>query len=270
MDHLLEPDPKLGVFSTMLVVEGAPLELAPHLAQLGASVRALYGAELPAAATALAAEESRGLALGRLRISCTPRTAGEPALDAVARTIDAAIVLPGSDAPLALRSVVVAGWRGAHKWADRRLLEALDADVAPGGALLVDARGNVLEATRANVFALGADGVLRTPPTDGSILPGVTRAQALALAREAGVEVREEPVGLDALQAAREVFATGSVRGVEHVRSLDGAAVGGHGELAEQLADALRRRWFEGDAEHAPAGSDGARILHLSKSRVGD
>ena len=33
-----------------------------------------------------------------------------------------------------------------------------------------------------------ADGVLRTPPADGSILPGVTRARAIALVRELGVD----------------------------------------------------------------------------------
>jgi hypothetical protein len=32
MDHALEPDPARGVFSTMLVVDGRPVELDPYLA----------------------------------------------------------------------------------------------------------------------------------------------------------------------------------------------------------------------------------------------
>ncbi|HEX5147116.1 MAG TPA: aminotransferase class IV [Conexibacter sp.] len=255
MDHLLAPDPAQGVFSTMLVVEDAPLELDPHLSALGASVRAVYGAELPADAALLAAEHARGHALGRLRLSYLPHASGGPRLEALARAIDAAIVLPGWDAGLELVSARVDGWNGGHKWVDRRLLDRLDAAAAPADALLVDGAGRVLETTRANVFALGEDGVLLTPPADGSILPGVTRARVIALSRERGVEVREQPLGLAALTAAREVFTSGSVRGVESVRSLDGAPLGGPGELVTALADALRERWL----------GAGARVVHTSR-----
>jgi para-aminobenzoate synthetase / 4-amino-4-deoxychorismate lyase len=161
-------------------------------------------------------------------------------LEAHARVVDRAIVPPAH--ALALRASPVDGWRGAHKWVDRRLLERLDAQAAPACALLVERDGRVLEATRANVFALGEDGVLRTPPTDGSILPGVTRAWAVAVAGELGVLVREEPLSRDALHAAREVFATGSIGGVQSVRSLDDAPGGAGG--ASALADELRRRWL--------------------------
>jgi para-aminobenzoate synthetase / 4-amino-4-deoxychorismate lyase len=267
MDHLLAPDPALGVFATMLVLDGAPVELDPHLAQLGASVRALYGIELPERTVALAGERARGVALGRLRVSLTP-CAGAPRLDAVARSIDRAIVLPGWEDALDLRSAPVDGWHGAHKWADRRLLERLEAAAAPAGALLVEADGRVLETTRANVFALGRDEVLRTPPADGAILPGVTRAAVIAIAREAGIEVREEPLDAAALRAAREVFASGSVRGVEPVRSLDGAAVGAWGEVTAAVAAALRRRWLDGAAH---AGAPGPRERSgISKSAASD
>jgi para-aminobenzoate synthetase/4-amino-4-deoxychorismate lyase len=271
MDHLLEPDPALGVFATMLVVDGAPVELEPHLAQLGASVRELYDVELPERAAALAAEEAHGLALGRLRLSCNVPAAREPRLETVARAIDPAILLPGWDAALDLRTAAVDGWRGAHKWVDRRLLERLEADAAPAGALLVEHGGRVLETTRANVFALGEDGVLRTPPADGSILPGVTRAQVIAIARGSGLEVREEPLDDAALGAASEVFASGSVRGVEPVRSLDGAAIGGRGALAAAIAGALRQRWLQGDSGGVRAGAPvSGRDSGLSKSTAWD
>jgi para-aminobenzoate synthetase / 4-amino-4-deoxychorismate lyase len=246
-----QPDPALGVFSTMLVVDGRPVELDAHLAQLRSSVRTLFGVALPGWAGKAVAEESRGLELGRVRLSAVVAN-GELRLEALARPLDRAVVLP--DGALDLCSTTVSGWHGAHKWVDRRLLDRLDAAVAPAGALLVERDGRVLETTRANVFALGDDGVLRTPPADGAILPGVTRAQAIAIAEEAGLTVREEPLRLDALHAAREVFATGSIRGIEPVRSLDGVPVGGHGAVASAIADALRRRWLAHGARDAHVG----------------
>ncbi|HKG37416.1 MAG TPA: aminotransferase class IV [Conexibacter sp.] len=252
MNHPLQPDPALGVFSTMLVVDGQPVELDPHLAQLRESVRTVFGAELPTWAAESVAEGAEGLELGRVRLSFAVAADGEPRLEVLARPIERAVVLP--DDALDLRSATVAGWSGAHKWVDRRLLDQLDAASAPASALLVERDGRVLETTRANVFALGEDGVLRTPPLDGAILPGVTRVQVLAIAAEAGVTVREEPLRLDALRSAREVFGTGSIRGIEAIGSLDGVPIGGRGDVTNVVGDALRRRWLEHASRHVRAG----------------
>jgi para-aminobenzoate synthetase / 4-amino-4-deoxychorismate lyase len=248
MKHALEPDPARGVFSTMLVVDGRPVELDPHLAQLRESVRALYGIALPAAAAELVVEEAHSFELARVRLACRVGADGAPQLEAVTRAVQPAIVLPEDG--LDLRRATVERWHGAHKWVDRRLLDRLEASAGPAGALLVAPDGRVLETTRANVFALGHDGVLRTPPADGSILPGVTRAAAIELARELGTTVREEPLTHAEACGARELFATGSIRGVEWVRSLDGAAIGegARGPLTDRLAEALRGRWFASEA----------------------
>lgn len=240
----LQPDAASGVFSTLLVVDGAPVELAAHLERLRASVRELYARSLPAEAAQAVEQAARGQALARLRLTVEPDGDGPPRLSARAVAIERALVLPGWERALELRTAVVERWRGAHKWADRRLLEQLDAEAAPAGALLVDGTGAALETTRSNLFAVAADGVLRTPPADGSVLPGVNRARVLELARAAGVETREEPISHERLHEARELFTTGSVRGVEHVRALDGVAFDGPGEIAGRLQDELRRRWF--------------------------
>ena len=76
--------------------------------------------------------------------------------------------------------------------------------------LIADRDGQILETDRANVFAV-IDGVLRTPPADGRILPGVTRAAVLRLAARDGVPVREETITTARLLAASEVFVTNSV-----------------------------------------------------------
>ena len=136
------------------------------------------------------------------------------------------------------------GGLGAHKWADRSLLEGVQAGL-PDDALplIVDEDGAALEASRANVFAV-RNGALFTPPLDGRILPGIARARVLELAAASGIEVHETALRRADLLAADEVFLTGSVRGVEPAASLDGAALAGAGPVAGALATELRRVWL--------------------------
>jgi para-aminobenzoate synthetase/4-amino-4-deoxychorismate lyase len=152
----------------------------------------------------------------------------------------------GQTAVVALRRLSLSGGLGAHKWADRTLLDAaqanLPADTLP---LIVDDDGTVLEASRANVFAV-AGGTLLTPPADGRILPGITRARTMVLAAAAGTTTREAQLTRDDLLAADEVFLTGSVRGVELVAALDGRPLSNDGEIASRLAGELRRTWISG------------------------
>jgi len=81
-------------------------------------------------------------------------------------------------------------------------------------ALLVTPAGEVLEGAASNVYVVRADGVIVTPPREADILPGVTRAVVLRLARLSGLGVREDPIRIDALESAREVFLTNSVQEV--------------------------------------------------------
>ena len=80
----------------------------------------------------------------------------------------------------------------------------------------------MLETDRASVFAV-IGGVLHTPPAGGRLLPGVTRAAVLRIAREEGLTVSETPLHIRRLPDASEVFVTNSVQGVVPVRSLAGA-----------------------------------------------
>lgn len=102
---------------------------------------------------------------------------------------------------------------------------ALNAD----DAILLNTRGLVAEATAANVFVL-VDGLVATPPVADGALPGVMRADVIALAR--GVEANLTP---ETLMAASEVFLSSSL-GLRAVVSIDGAPVGdGEPGLITQL-----------------------------------
>ncbi|MGB2711401.1 MAG: aminotransferase class IV, partial [Conexibacter sp.] len=126
---------------------------------------------------------------------------------------------------------------GAHKWRDRRLVEALAATGTT--PLLLDADGVVLEAAWGNVFALeGA--LLVTPPTDGRLLPGVTRAALLDVAEEAGLAVTEAELPLERLAAADAIVVSSALAGAlpAQLEGRRGDELGA-AALARQLALAI-------------------------------
>lgn len=67
-----------------------------------------------------------------------------------------------------------------------------------------------------NVFFVMDDGSIVTPPLNGTILPGITRASLIALARESGISVDERPYSFEEWKAdaasgkLREAFACGT------------------------------------------------------------
>ncbi len=222
------PDPRHGVFETIRIQDGRALGVAWHHARLGASVAALYAAQLPGALqTEISVAAARVPGAGRLRIDVVPDRTG--ALDV---RYTAGPLRPADT--MRLRIWTVPGGLGCHKWADRRLVTAMEAESPGELPLLVDADGWVLETTRANVFALDRDNVLRTPPDDGRILPGVIRSRVLAQAAQHGIAVTAEPLGIDDLLSARAVVVTNAL-GCTSVVSINGARLNTDGELAVTL-----------------------------------
>lgn len=241
------PDKAWGLFETLLVASGEPVELEAHLERLSTSLGELYETALPAGLREQIVDRADGIGLGRMRVDVRPdeRPTG---MTLASEAVDPLDFFPDHERGAELRGVRCDGGLGPYKWADRRWLDRSGAGRVP---LLLDRSEEVLEAARANVF-VAVDSVLVTPPTDGRILPGTTRAAAIAVAREAGIELDERPLRHAELLAADEVFLTGSVRGVEPVRTLDGAALAPAGELSRLVGDGLRRRWL--DAPAAIAG----------------
>src|SRR6185503_9446825 len=65
-----------------------------------------------------------------------------------------------------------------------------------------------------------------TPPLEMPILNGITRDAVLVLAREAKMQVVEQPFTRDMLYVASEVFMTGTASEVTPVREVDARPIG--------------------------------------------
>jgi branched-chain amino acid aminotransferase len=87
-------------------------------------------------------------------------------------------------------------------------------------SLMLDYRGQVAEATGANIFMVMGDGKLHTPTPD-CFLNGITRQTVIELAKARGIEVIERAIMPDELSKATEVFLTGSAAEVTPVGVID-------------------------------------------------
>lgn len=87
-------------------------------------------------------------------------------------------------------------------------------------ALLTDMNGNVAQGPGANFF-FEKDGVLYTAPR-GHILPGITRATIMELARDLDIRVREEFFKTEDVEGADAAFFTGTAAEVIGLESLNG------------------------------------------------
>ncbi|MBO6010040.1 MAG: branched-chain amino acid transaminase [Ruminobacter sp.] len=106
--------------------------------------------------------------------------------------------------------------------------------------IALDVQGFLAEGSGENVFLI-KDGVIYTAPITCSLLPGITRDCVMKLAKELGIEVREERIPREALYLADEVFMTGSAAEITPVSSVDGLAVGcgARGPITEKLQNAF-------------------------------
>lgn len=102
-------------------------------------------------------------------------------------------------------------------------------------ALMLDYRGQIAEATGANVFMTFGDGKLHTPIPD-CFLNGITRQTVIELAEARGIEVIERVIMPGELTNATEIFLTGTAAEVTPVGSIDEHTFA-VGELSQQMMD---------------------------------
>ncbi|CAM3100098.1 aminodeoxychorismate lyase [Paenibacillus sediminis] len=132
--------------------------------------------------------------------------------------------------------------------AKRELLESLQAASAQAEGLFLTEKGYLAEGIVSNLFFVKQDR-LYTPAIENGILPGITRAFVIQLARELGIKIAEGNYTWDHLVHADEAFITSSIQEVVPITSLidtDGAIYkvnsGTVGPVTSQLLNLYRKK----------------------------
>lgn len=118
--------------------------------------------------------------------------------------------------------------------------------------------GVVTEGSHANVLGV-INGEIRTHPLNNLILPGITRAVVIELARSLGIRVREEAIRQDELVRLDECFLAGTTADIMPIVRIDDKPVGdgAPGPIAQRLYKELRA--YMNAACGAPAAATVAR-----------
>ncbi len=92
-------------------------------------------------------------------------------------------------------------------------------------AIALDSFGFVSEGAGENLFVVH-DGALITSPIAAGILHGITRRSVIQIARDMGLEVREQNLPREMLYVAHELFFCGTAAEITPIRSVDKVPVG--------------------------------------------
>ena len=128
-------------------------------------------------------------------------------------------------------------------------LEAIANGYAEGIAL--DGSGYISEGSGENIFVV-YDGKLFTTPLHAAILPGITRMTVMQLAKDVGIEVREEVMLREILYVADEIFFAGTAAELTPVRSVDKIKVGGGkpGPITREMQNQYFKIVRDGEDKH--------------------
>jgi len=103
-------------------------------------------------------------------------------------------------------------------------------------AILLNTHGFVAECTGENLFVV-KNGVLITPPLSSGALEGITRASVMTIARDLGIDVREDNLLRSDLYLADEAFLTGTAAEIVPMRSVDDREIGDPGEITRKIQE---------------------------------
>lgn len=242
-----------GVFETILVVDGRPRELGPHLDRLARSARL---SDLPTpdragwerAVEAVLAGWPGGpefaiklvLTRGVEGGDGTPTTfaMGVEIAPKVLRQRDDGIAVVtlerGFDPTIAARAPWLLLGAKSLSYAVNMAAVREAARRGADDVVFTASDGSVLEGPTSTVVAV-SEGTLRTPPDSIGILPGTTQHALFRGAERAGWSVKVEPLDLSDLHDADGLFLCSSVRKITRVHTLDGAPLADATALHEEL-----------------------------------
>jgi 4-amino-4-deoxychorismate lyase len=244
-----------GIFETVLVVDGAPRELGPHLDRLARSAAMLDLPEPDRAAwervVATVIERWSGSPEIALKLVYTRGIEGgdgTPTAFALGLEIAEKVLEQRRDGVAAV--VLDRGVdQGAAERAPWLLLGAKSLSYAVNMAAVREAArrgaheviftasdGAVLEGPTSNVIVAHGR-TLRTTPVHLGILRGTTQGALFRAAERAGWSASMEPLTLDDLHTADGVFLASSVRKITRVHTLDGKPLPESGALHQELID---------------------------------
>jgi 4-amino-4-deoxychorismate lyase len=244
-----------GIFETVLVVNGSPRELDPHLDRLARSAAMLDMPEPDRAsferAVALVLDNWSGGTEMALKLVYTRGIEGgdgTPTGFALGMEIGAKVIAQraGGLSAVTLDRGIEPGLAERAPWL---LLGAKTLSYAVNMAALREAErrgaeevvfttsgGSVLEGPTSTLIAVTGR-TLTTPPATLGILPGTTQAALFRAAKREGWTVVVEPVPVADLHSADGVFLVSSVRKVTRVHTLDGKPLSDSKALHAELAD---------------------------------
>lgn len=249
----------LGLFETVLAIDGRPVFADGHLARLRKSCERLgWSPVLPDLwETAKEMLVRNDLATGRARIRLAV-TAGSGPIDELAQGGDSLIWMTAAwlsqETPASVTANLAPWRRNEHSplvglkcasYAEN--LIALDHARQLGfrQTLFLNTAGHLCEAATANLF-LVKDGILLTPPLTSGCLPGITREVVIELAGSLGIPCEERDLTMEALQTADEAFLTSSIQGVAEISRFEEREMG-TGAVTERLSRVLNEAIARGD-----------------------
>ena len=231
-----------GLYETVRAYDGKPFRLENHLARLRYSGDRLGIKIYPALIREAVYEviKANGFGQTRLRI-CVSIGEGEisPDLDSC-KTPTIAVIASEYKPPTGKKCQ--SGYKAVLSSIRRNSLSPVTSlksantiesmlarrdarDVGADEAFFLNEKGCLTEAAGSNVFIV-KEGVLKTPPYESGILPGVTRVIVFESAAQLGIKVREVNCRLTDLTQADEVFVTNSLIEIMPVTAFGGQPIG--------------------------------------------
>ncbi|MHA1537050.1 MAG: D-amino-acid transaminase [Alphaproteobacteria bacterium] len=250
-----------GVYEVFAVRGGRLVDLGPHYDRLDYSLGELrIQAPVSRPAMTMIIEEvirrnrvTEGIAYLQITRGVAPRDHGFPEA-ALASLVVSARNMKSKDAlrrtGISVISVPDQRWKRRDiktvSLLPNILAKQMAVEAGAYEALQVDDDGTVTEGTATNAWIVTDKGELVTRKTDRSILSGITRLTAVALARSAQLKLVERPFTVAEAKGAREAFLTSTTSNVMPIVAIDGSPVGDGkpgpvttrlGELYETHAD---------------------------------